>query len=57
MQVCFDIMFHMINKRALLVLVGNTLFSLKFYLLKIISPNWVLFRLKSFSWTGGPACV
>jgi len=48
-------MFHMINKRALLVAVWCTLISLKVYLFQndfasLRGPKWVLFRRKNLSW-------
>ena len=51
--VCFNIMFRMINKRALLVEVWWALISLIFYLFQnnfasFRSPKWVLFRPKRF---------
>jgi len=49
----FNIMFHMINKRALLVEVSFTLVSLNFYLFQnnfatLRTPKWVMLRLKRF---------
>jgi len=49
----FNIMFHMINKRALLVEVSFTLVSLNFYLFQnnfatLRTPKWVMLHLKRF---------
>jgi len=58
----FDIMFHMINKQALLVEVWCTLISLNFYLFRnnfaslYRGPKWVLFRLNKFLLEGLPEC-
>jgi len=51
--VCFDIIFQMINKRALLAEASCMSISLNFYLFQnnfasLRGPKWVLFRLKRF---------
>jgi len=54
---CFNVMFHMINKRGLLVEVRHTLISLNLYLFQnyfasLGGPKWALFHQKKFLYTG-----